>query len=81
MSRRQDQDGRISLHEMRVLLSLFLPVAVQREQENVETALYTMDTQVQCSAGYIMSYWVPRETARYGCRTLFEPSGTRAPSS
>ena len=57
MCRRQDQDGRISLHEMRVLLSLFLPVAVQRDQENVETALYTMDTQVQCSAEYNMSYW------------------------
>ena len=40
----QDSDGRISLHEMRIVLSLFLPVQVQQEQEEVESALYTMDT-------------------------------------
>ena len=29
---------------MRILLSLFLPVAVQQEQELVESTLYSMDT-------------------------------------
>ena len=40
----QDSDGRISLQEMRIVLSLFLPVQVQQEQEEVESTLYTMDT-------------------------------------
>ena len=29
---------------MRILLSLFLPAAVQQEQELVESTLYSMDT-------------------------------------
>ena len=40
----QDNDGRISLHEMRILLSLFLPLAVQQEQEVVESTLFSMNT-------------------------------------
>jgi len=38
-------DGRVSLHEMRILLSLFLPAAVQQEREAVESTIYNMDTQ------------------------------------
>jgi len=40
-----DSDGRISLHEMRIVLSLFLPVQIQQEQERVETTIFGMDTQ------------------------------------
>ena len=40
----QDSDGKISLPEMRILLSLFLPVEVQQLQEVVESTLYAMDT-------------------------------------
>ena len=39
-----DEDGKISLHEMRIVLSLFLPVQIQQEQESVESTIYTMDT-------------------------------------
>ena len=41
----KDSDGRISLHEMRIVLSLFLPSQLQREQESVESALYSMDRE------------------------------------
>ena len=40
-----DEDGKISLHEMRILLSLFLPVQIQKEQENIESTIYSMDTR------------------------------------
>merc|ERR1712192_152194 len=40
-----DSDGLISLHEMRIVLSLFLPVQIQQEQEMVETTIYGMDAQ------------------------------------
>ena len=30
---------------MRILLSLFLPVNIQKEQENVESTIYSMDTR------------------------------------
>ena len=30
---------------MRIVLSLFLPVQIQQEQEMVETTIYGMDTQ------------------------------------
>ena len=41
----KNSDGLISLHEMRIVLSLFLPVQIQQEQEMVETTIYGMDTQ------------------------------------
>jgi len=40
-----DEDGKISLHEMRIVLSLFLPVNIQQEQENVESTIYSMDSR------------------------------------
>ena len=39
----EDSDGKISLHEMRIVLSLFLPPRLQHEQESVESTLYSMD--------------------------------------
>ena len=41
----KDEDGKISLHEMRIVLSLFLPVNIQQEQENVESTIYSMDSR------------------------------------
>jgi len=45
-----DEDNLLSLAEARIILSLFLPVRVQQEQELVETILYSMDSQKD---GYI----------------------------
>merc|ERR1719350_2057672 len=41
----QDEDDRLSLPETRIVLSIFLPIRVQQEQELVETILYSMDRQ------------------------------------
>jgi len=46
----QDEDERLSLPETRIVLSIFLPICVQQEQELVETILYSMDRQKD---GYI----------------------------
>lgn len=46
----QDEDDRLSLPETRIVLSIFLPIRVQQEQELVETILYSMDRQKD---GYI----------------------------
>jgi len=46
----QDEDERLSLPETRIVLSIFLPIRVQQEQELVDTILYSMDRQKD---GYI----------------------------